>query len=333
MKIFILTLILVISQEYAALGASITAVGVAGVTSVIGAPLKILLTAFQAVRAGKDIVRCMSSCISSIKQTELWTATKKSIDDREKAEEEEEELLLSQPELCATQDESIAKALYYAIILYAPLSKPYERIEAIFTLNALTILGPKGRFFRKYLASRNYHYFDRDGNWKGYVPFLSFETPQDSRSLITFLKMMCPCKHQYMEYLKLGIKRGITSFEDRYQRDQQKEWYPKSESMLFSYAKGIVKHALGFDIGSLRRVQQSMVLAKNSNQLFFEIIKHCSNENGDRKKDFEKAKEVLERYRHYHHSVACPTYEGMMRYYNERFGYYQHHLRRQGSRI
>ncbi len=314
-----LILLFLISQgTYRALypmGAPQAAAGVASVAAVLGAPLRVLLTALNAAREGKNILRSINECIHDLMPTEFWDSSSPSIKDPEKTEREDEEKLHNNPSLRATQQQLIEKALNLLLTAYCPSAHPCDRIKSLFAVNRIKVLGFKGRVFRECLATLNRHHFCFDGTLKGYDPSMNNnKQPKRIQELAAFLKTVCSSKEEYLGYLKRGIDLGI-SFTEQYENDQHENFAEKSEPFVWKFTAEILRKMTGFDISAFHKVEPAIVLAHKTNRNFLKVIQCCSSESGQYQ--FNAAKELIEQHRVKHNGALCRPYEVMKRYYSE----------------
>ena len=93
------------------MGVPQAAVGVASVAAVLGAPLRVLLTAVKAVREGHGIMRSISDCLSEISQADLWQSTPPSEKDRDRTDEDDELALRANRPYVLLNSNSLPKRL------------------------------------------------------------------------------------------------------------------------------------------------------------------------------------------------------------------------------
>ncbi len=269
---------ILLSIRLYAMGVPEPALGVASVTAALGAPLKILLTAVEAARQGCEILKSIHDCLSDMTGSSVTT---RNINPPRRSYHEEEEKLRKNPALQATEQSRLEKALGLLLTISSPRAHFCERIEALFTLNTMKLLGLNGCTFEKIVRVINSHYFSFDGK----IRHTNLQ-PVPCTELVGFLRALCPLNENFQAHLKQGLDLGIEGLAD-------------CQSIKPPVLNPLAQNA----------VSPFLIISKKTNRYFMKVIHYC------KKNEFLAAHELIERHRTRHDGHLCRPYDVMKHYY------------------
>lgn len=273
------------------------------VASILGVPLTFFLKTITLAHAGKEAIKSIQECVNSIEKIHstsarmLWQEEEKESQADANRYTQEEEKLRAQPSLRAAQERMIAKASELALKVYSPSHTPLVRIQALFGLNRLSLLGYKGKIYRTFISIMNSHYFLSDGTLKNYDPSkCNNERPHRIHELIAFLKTFCKTKNEYLDLLKMGADLNIATFKERHTKEQGSDSWKEHS----------------FDISTNNPVEPETIFANSANGDFLKVISCCESAK------YPLAQKLIDRHRNKHSSkILCRPYEIMKRYCTE----------------
>lgn len=329
-------------QSLKTMGAPRAAAGVSSVASALGAPIgsgaKILARIYEcatdllAVVSDEGDDDTIKNGMSILKKLLSFWKTPHHQSPSEQKAFEEDELLERDPSLRSSQQKIIMRAVDHVMTAYSPLTNPAKRIEALFSVNQLKILGSTGRFFKNGLALLNRHHFTQEGLLRCYqFPLTVFERGVYVRELILFLKLISPSKEQFCAFLKKGVEKGISALNDYYHRAHSKSWHEAHDSTKTSErAKETLKELA--DLSSAEAIEQKKIVNNKVNQDFLKIIGFCSSlpksfeQLPQVEMNFRLAKELLEKHRLTHSSESlCKPYLYIKNYYEDMLTRWHNH--------
>ena len=286
MSLLIGILTLTPCQHLYPMGAPRAAVGVSSVASAFGAPIGSLLKTAVSSQASSRILASVYDYAS-----ELLGVTGEDGDDTikkgtsmvkklvcllkshnqqesEKKTSEEDERMENNPALKASQQKLITNAVGHLMTIYSPHSYAAKRIEALFALNQITLLGTVGRLFKNGLVLLNRRHFTKEGLLRQYVlPPYCMEKGTYLRELILFLKTISTSKEQFYAFLKTGMDKGISALADYYERHLSNLWSGSGDTLRELAELNAAEEPVG----------QRRVLSNKVNNDFLKIIRFCSS--------------------------------------------------------
>lgn len=237
-----------------------------------------------------------------------WRTTHHTIREQKAAAAREDMMITKTPSLRIAHQEAVAHAIKLVITLYSPQEHRYDRMKALFALNALHLLGKKEQLIHQFIARNNRHYFTREGALKSYDPsHANNNEPKRIKELITFLRLISTNQKEYYDYLKEGLSKGITELAWALQPDALKEI--KEQGSFWKYASGMFFNITGLDVGAWRKVEPALVCARKSNQDFMTLIALCDNAT-ENSTALQKAKMLINTY-------TGPMHRIMQQYYDD----------------
>lgn len=262
-----------------------------------------------------------------------WTTARQEISSRKSHDTTEDELIQSSPLTHIAHTIALEKVIKLFYVMYSPYSHPCDRMQALFLVNHLQLLGSTGRQFRSFVAHLNHDYFSEKGTLHDYDPTRGATTePRQILRFVNFLKKVCISKEHYLRSLLEGSTYGITTLQEQYFEAQQKTWKRKKESTLAHYSHEIIKGIVGYDL-STKKVDPSIVCSAKPNRDLIKLIKLCEvdhSEEPDEKTviSLSSARTLVAQCKRAHHSHTCNTAQYMQRYYNDAFSRFPLALRR-----
>ncbi|MBA3751357.1 hypothetical protein H0X06_00955 [Candidatus Dependentiae bacterium] len=261
-----------------------------------------------------------------------WATTRRGIISREKNDTQEDEKIQSIPLIHSAHILAVEKALKLLYILYSPLSTPCDRMQALFLINHITLLGSAGKAFHSCVARINHSCFSKKGALLQYDPTRSANT--DSRfiaTLIHLLEKISLTKEQYLYSLQEGISYGIKALQEPYHAALNKKWKQKKESSFVNYSRGIVKEITGYNL-SLKKIDPLVVCSTKTNRDFIKLINYCEidyTQEPARKQllQLTTAQALIAHYKSSHTNHNCSAYSQMQRYYNDALNRFPHHIK------
>ena len=331
LKLFMLALILSQTERFTRpMGVPQATAGAASVAAVLGTPMAALTNTLKALQAGSAALHTIRNCLYSVgtartsadpKKTNesgslkalspLWESVSHALLEREKSSLSEQKELNTSKTLRIMQLETMKKAVELMLTAYSPAAHPCDRVESLFALNGIRLLGIPGRRYHEFLSRINKHYFNYDGTLKWYDPTKqNCDNPLRVKELISFLNRFCCQKKEYLDYLQEGIKRGITALHEQYDIDVSQAWMPKTEQSMWNYSLGILHRVTGINIASLITIDPYLVCLNKTNRDFIRVINYCVENN-----DFFSAQQIINKHKTVHNGLLCKNYEIMQQYY------------------
>ena len=254
-----------------------------------------------------------------------WSNARQEISLQEKQDAYQDELVHSSLLTHIAHTIALEKVIKLFYVMYSPHSHPCDRMQALFLVNHLQLLGSVRRQFHSCVAHINHFYFSEKGALREYDPTRTASTePRHIRRFIQFLKKVCISQEHYLRSLKEGASYGIAVLQDQYLVDREKSWKRKKDSRLVKYSHEIIKGILGRDL-SLKKIDPLLVCSTKANKDLIQLIKLCEIDYTQETLEksilsFSTARALVAQCKSAHHNHTCAAPYYLQRYYSDALG-------------
>ncbi len=207
-----------------------------------------------------------------------WTTTHNKIRSQKTWEAHEETKILKTPLVRIAHKNAVDKVIKLILALYSPIVHRCDRMQALFILNHIHLLGKKERLLTAFIARTNRHYFTKEGLLRRYDPSCTNnKEPKRIRELVRFLRLICTTQKEYIDYLQEGLNQGITELTWELQEDRIKEL--KQEGSFWKYTTGMIGQLTGWQVQSWGKVDPALIRSRTANRNFVQLMELCEADN------------------------------------------------------